>query len=158
MKALSVTAYYINGAEVPNVPYIIDVNTPFNTTTTGKKTMTIYAEGQPLTYSYKVNYSDAELANLFKDANATLPFNLLKWKFWIEFKNLPAGATVVSVKREDLDAANLIDIGSTTKFRLKNTEYADLRDNGGHPITVVYEINGQQFAKVYKERFGTIKD
>ncbi len=156
MKNITVIGYYADGTTA-NVEYSISSETPFNSTTVGKKSMTIYAEGQPLTYSYKVNYSDAELANLFKDAKATLPCNLFKWKFWIEFNNLPAGATVVSVKREDVAAANLIDIGSITKFRLKDTDYAALRDNGGHPIKVVYEINGQQFAKVYKERFGIIK-
>ena len=106
---------------------------------------------------FKVNYSDAELANLFKDTKATLPWSLFQWKFWIEFKNLPEGASVVSVKREDVAAAKLKNIGSTTKFELKTEEYVNLRDNGGHPITIVYEINGQKFTKVYKERLGVIK-
>nr|MBP3258937.1 DUF5011 domain-containing protein [Bacilli bacterium] len=154
MKNLTVTAYYING-ETANVEYIISDETPFNTTTVGKKSMTIYAEGQPLTYNYEVKYTEAQLKGLFNNTTASL-------SFWFDdseiiFNHLPADATVVSVRRED--SKSPVTLRKTNKnnvFGISWGDYDTLRHNWGYTIYVTYRVNGQEYTRGYGESFGDI--
>ena len=155
MKNLTVKAYYINGEEIDNVKYTIDRNTQFNTTTVGKKTMKINALDNTLTYSYTVNYSDADLKTLFKNTTASLSFNFDHSK--ITFYNLPENASVVSVRREDYKTP--IKLNKTSKrnvFEISWGDYDTLRHNWGYDIHVTYSVNNQSYTRVYGESFGDI--
>ena len=117
--------------------------------------MIIYAEGRTLTYNDEVKYSDNQLANLFSRTTA-----YVSW--WgndseLVFYNLPAGATVVSVRRADKDEN--IKLRSTNRNNLFLISWADydvLRHNWGHTIYVTYSINNQSYTRGYGESFGDI--
>ncbi len=154
MKNLTVTAYYVDGTTT-NVTYRINSKTPFNTTTVGKKSMTIYAEGQTLTYNYEVKYTEAQLKDLFKNTTASL-------SWWgnsseLSFSKLPAGAEVVSVRRSDYKTpVTLRKTNKANVFLLSWGDYSILRHNLGYTIYVTYRVNGQEYTRGYGETFGNI--
>ena len=154
MNNLTVTAYYVNG-ETVNVAYRISSETPFNAETVGKKSMTIYAEGQTLTYNYEVKYTEAQLKDLFKNTTASL-------SWWgnsseLSFSKLPAGAEVVSVRRSDHNKpVTLRKTNKANVFLLSWGDYDTLRHNWGYTIYVTYRVNGQEYTRGYGESFGDI--
>ena len=154
MKTIYVIGYYADGTTA-NLEYRISSRTPFDSSSVGNKSMTIYAEDRTLTYNYEVKYSANQLANLFGGTTASVAW-------WgndseLEFYNLPAGATVVSVRRSDKDEN--IKLRSTNRnnlFLISWGDYDTLRHNWGHTIYVTYSINNQPYTRGYGESFGDI--
>ena len=111
------------------------------------------------TYTYTVEYSDEQLSDLFKNTTSKLHAN---WYLvssnlpYIEFKNLPSDAKVVSIRRDDTDNVSLIE-DSKTKYYFKHSkEYRSIRHNGNHAIYITYSINNQTYMKMYNESFGYV--
>ena len=101
-------------------------------------------------------YSEAQLTNMFSRTYAELHHPLFTNDYRIEFINLPAGATVVEVKRVDLKPVKLTRI-TDSKYSLNSSDYSHLRHNWGHSISVTYSINNQKYTRVYSETFGEIE-
>ena len=151
---LVVKATYANG-DSGKITYTVDPKTPFDTTTTGSKTMNINAAGTPLVYKYTVNYSNEQLKELFKNTSAELHFFGLK----MEFKNLPKDAKVVEVYKKGNKPVSLSQNkgDSYNVYRLGFWDYESLRHNFGKDINITYEINGQKYKHTYDESWGEIR-
>ena len=151
---LAVKATYANG-EVGKITYTVDPKTPFDTTTTGSKTMNINAAGTPLVYKYTVNYSNEQLKELFKNTSAELYFFGLK----MEFNNLPKDAKVVEVYKTGNKPVSLSKNkgDNYNVYRLGFWDYESLRHNFGKDINITYEINGQKYKHTYDESWGEIR-
>lgn len=163
-KSITLTATY-NDSTYKEYTYGEYTVTGFDKDNTGSRTATITAndnEALSATYSYTVSYSQTQLADLFKNTTAQLYSN---W-YWMPFvggtpymiiNNLPEGAEVANIRREDSKNLGLIKSSNDKYYFSDVDEYKLIRHNDNKTIYITYSINSQTYTKAYDEEFGYVE-
>ena len=82
--------------------------------------------------------------------------SLLSSDQYIVFYDLPKGASVKSVSRDNYGTITLIPTEYTNVFDLSSNDYNALRHNSDETIHVTYTINDQEYKVEYDEAFGFV--
>ncbi len=138
----------------PNGTYF-DGNVGHSLVTGREVIFTLRDGGAKATYKFNVTkYSESDLEDMFYLEGEVYES---KGKYYFEFENMPEGAKITSIQREDHNPATLIQTESANKIELSYDDYKILRHNDLILIDVTFEINGQTYTQSFHEAVGDIR-